>query len=147
MNKNKKIIIKTICAIIIMFSVHNLLASRDYIEVLNEDGVWEKGERIGRYPGGGFFIGDQIFKIKNFFQPDGTRLIISDVTYPDGYNVLYVDGYTIILDSLSGYWCYARQNKDGWLESTGLPIHLNTPREAGVKKNEQQSAERRNVLI
>ncbi|MCL2065550.1 MAG: hypothetical protein FWG98_14420 [Candidatus Cloacimonetes bacterium] len=52
------------------------------------------------------------------------------------------NGFTIILDPISDYWCWAIENHDGFLESTGYPVHLFTPESRGISVGENISHER-----
>ncbi|MCL2065585.1 MAG: hypothetical protein FWG98_14595 [Candidatus Cloacimonetes bacterium] len=52
------------------------------------------------------------------------------------------NGFTIILDPISDYWCWAIENLDGFLESTGYPVHLYTPESRGISVGENISHER-----
>ena len=67
-------------------------------------------------------------------QPDGTDIELLTTTYPSGYvHYSFVPhdrpSYTAILDTLTGYWCYAKLGDDGWLETTGFPIHKHDGRD------------------
>ena len=68
-------------------------------------------------------------------QPDGKKIELTKRIYSSGY-VQYgmQPGYTAIHDTLTGFWCYARLGEDGWLESTGYPLHLYEGREIGINR-------------
>ena len=47
------------------------------------------------------------------YQPDGVRIIMAYTEYPNGYRYYRnIDGYTTLLDSLTGFWCYAIKDEN-----------------------------------
>jgi hypothetical protein len=84
-------------------------------------------------------------------QPDGT-LIQAFITghrttgYVRYYRYHDEDGYTMIRDEQTRYYCWARQCPDGWLLSTGLPVHLHNPAELGISPGEDNSPSRRQEI-
>jgi len=81
--------------------------------------------------------GIEMFMESAVLQPDGISIVIEKVFL--GKNnplmVLRKDGFTVIQDSETEYYCWARQSKEGLLESTGKPIHLYNPNDLGLEKN------------
>ena len=41
--------------------------------------------------------------------------------------------YTIVKDRKTGFFCWAYLDSDGYLESTGFPIHLYNPKDLGLE--------------
>jgi M6 family metalloprotease-like protein len=75
-------------------------------------------------------------------QPDGTYV---DVFYSgdEFHNWIHdTDNYTIVRDSETDFLCWAQLSDDGFLVSTGLPIHLNTPQSLRLEPNINISEER-----
>ena len=82
-------------------------------------------------------------EIVKVIQPDGKRIELIKRTYESGYSQYSMQpGFTAILDSLTGYWCYASLGDDGWLESTGYPLHLHNGDELGIKRTIRPSLDR-----
>ena len=79
-----------------------------------------------------------------FTQPDGMKVTIETVI--GGKNnpsiIQRINGFTVVRDTDTRYWCWARQAEDGALESTGYPVHLYDPEELGLEKNIRISNER-----
>ena len=74
-------------------------------------------------------------------QPDGKRVNVyfsgdEFHNWPHDY-----EGFTIIQDALTGYWCWARE-ENGDLISTGYPIHLYNPTDIAVTPRQNISNER-----
>ena len=71
-------------------------------------------------------------------QPDGTVLHL--FTSGDEFHhwVHNKDNFTIIQDSETGFWCWAKA-VDGYLISTGSPVHLTTPYSMGLQPGENIS--------
>ena len=90
------------------------------------------------------FFPEEYIGIIAWNQPDGTKLLLSAVFGDENNNVtLYsIDGYTVIQDPETRFWCWARQSEEGDLESTGLPVHTHDPDELGLEKNIRMSRER-----
>jgi len=80
-------------------------------------------------------------------QPDGTIVpvfITGDASvYHNNIRIHDENDYTIIRDDNTGVYCWAKQGKDGWLESTGYAIHRSHPEKLGLQPGENISAERR----
>ena len=76
------------------------------------------------------------------YQPDGVRISMAYIRYPNGY-MLYrtMYEYTTLLDSLTGFWCYAINDEDGRLINSGYPLHLHDPNDLGIKINIKPSIE------
>ena len=53
-----------------------------------------------------------------------------------------LNDFTVVYDYKTKYYCWALQNKDGWLESTGYPVHLHNPEQLGLEKNIRMTNER-----
>ena len=115
---------RTILFVIIVFCINNV-----YGETARREGVpW--------YP-------QLEMRMINAVQTDGTKVNIMAHTYPNGYIRYGISsGHTVIFDEKSENWCYAQQSEDGWIESTGYPIHLHSGNEAGVKPSVRPSKER-----
>jgi len=77
-----------------------------------------------------------------FLQPDG--VVINVWKTGDEYHnwVHDTQGYTIIQDRATGYWCWAKATADGSVESTGYPVHLSNPVSLGLTPQENISEER-----
>ena len=77
-------------------------------------------------------------------QPDGVEIDVEvvngGVNNPMCFN--RINGFTIVFDRESRYWCWARQAEDGTLESTGYPTHLHEPEALGLEKDIRMSNER-----
>ena len=76
-------------------------------------------------------------------QPDGIIVVIEFVLGGSNnpLHLIQNDGFTILLDSKTRYYCWARQNNYGRLESTGYPVHLHDPNQLGLEKNIRMSDE------
>jgi len=76
------------------------------------------------------------------YQPDGT--IVQAFATGDSFvgRAYDKDDFTIIRDKETTYYCWAKQGADGWLESTGFPIHLYDPKTLDIKPGESDSPER-----
>ena len=78
-------------------------------------------------------------------QPDGTIINVF-LTGDENFSFLHdEERFTIIRDSRTRFYCWARQGEDGELESTGFPIHLHDPKELGLEPGETISPERRRL--
>jgi len=80
------------------------------------------------------------------YQPDGT-IVQAFATGGKFGNSFYgraydKDDFTIIRDKETTYYCWAKQGADGWIESTGFPIHLYDPKTLDIKPGESDSPER-----
>jgi len=122
-----------------MLCLSNLFASRQY--ELNVD----TGEKIYTRP---LLDSTPVWIDLDIVQPDGVEVSIIKSVYREGYTeYVYKRNFAVMLDSLSGYWCYAKQGEDGWLESTGYPIHLHNPANIGIIFFERPTDERIEELI
>ncbi|MCL2065473.1 MAG: hypothetical protein FWG98_14030 [Candidatus Cloacimonetes bacterium] len=75
-------------------------------------------------------------------QPDGTILNVF-ISGDEVFMLIHDEEmYTIIRDSRTRFYCWARQGEDGELESTGFPIHLHDPKDLGLEPGETISSER-----
>jgi len=76
-------------------------------------------------------------------QPDGTRYkaLASGSSYGGGR---YHDenNYTIVKEDSTGIYCWGKQDSDGWLKSTGFPVHLYDPKNLDIEPFESDSPER-----
>ncbi len=83
-----------------------------------------------------------VFNIPNqLVQPDGT---VIDVLFSgdEFHNWAHTEeGYTMIQDASSGYWCWAEE-RNGDLVSTGYSVHLTNPQILGISPNQNISDER-----
>jgi len=79
-----------------------------------------------------------------FLQPDGALVILEMVSGAKNHAGILIRQYdfTVKKDSLSGFYCWARQADDGSLMSTGLPVHLYDPEVLGLERNIRMSAEK-----
>jgi hypothetical protein len=125
---------------IILFYTKNLFASRDYR--LNFD----TGERTPLEP----FEFNYAEKLE-VIQPDGVEISINQTAFfldrYSRYSGYSFKCYTAILDTLSNYWCYAQRGEDGWLESTGFPVHLFKGADLGLDVLIRPSQEREKEII
>ena len=90
------------------------------------------------------FVGLQAAWLENLpsqiTQPDGTTIDVL-LTGDEFHNWVHnEDGFTIIQDDVTGYWCWARA-ENGNLISTGYPVHLNNPISLGLSPKENISVE------
>lgn len=89
-----------------------------------------------------YLFAAQVFNVPNqLTQPDGTIL---DVLYSgdEFHNWAHnEDGFTIIQDSKSGYWCWAKA-ENGDIISTGYAVHLINPQDIGLSPYENISEEK-----
>ena len=78
------------------------------------------------------------------FQPDGTKVIFETVFGGENNPSFFdrINGFTITFDYNTKFYCWARQSEDGWLQSTGYPVHLYDPEKLGLKKNIRITKER-----
>jgi len=86
-------------------------------------------------------------------QPDGTNIIAYVTGFQSGgyydkdfyCEFRYHDkgDYTIIKDESTGEYCWAKQNSDGWLISTGFAIHKHNPKSLGLLPSADDSSERK----
>ena len=76
-------------------------------------------------------------------QPDGTIVKAFITGTPEGgrhnLRIHNSENYTIVIDSNSHNWCWAKQASDGSLESTGYEVHLHDPKTLNIKPNEDYS--------
>jgi len=79
-------------------------------------------------------------------QPDGTIITVYFTGAKGGYYYTYrfcdEDNFTILEDNETGVFCWAKQDSDGWLKSTGYAVHLYNPKDLGLKPGESMSKER-----
>ena len=82
-----------------------------------------------------------------FAQPDGTKLILE--VFLGGRNnpsfLLQKNGFTVVYDPNSKYFCWARQSDNGRLESTKYPVHLHNPELLGLEKDIRMSDDAANA--
>ena len=87
-----------------------------------------------------FLRGAPVDDLFEYRQPDGATFmarVVGDEFYADEETA---DGYRIVRDPTSGFWCYARLSKDGRaFESTGIQVGLGVP--AGLAKHLRLSRE------
>ena len=79
-------------------------------------------------------------------QPDGTIIIAYATGFDPGY-IRYHDenDYTIIKDENTNEWCWATSGLDGWLESTGYAINLYDPKTLGLKPDDNNSRDKKQL--
>ena len=84
-----------------------------------------------------------VLMIIELIQPDGAKIPIESIyggeNNPGSFQRM--NGFTVIINKESGFWCWAYQNENGDLESTGYPAHLYDPIELGLEKNIRMSRE------
>jgi hypothetical protein len=75
-------------------------------------------------------------------QPDGT--VIDVLKSGDEFHNWAHDenGYTIVKDKKTGFWCWAKSAQDGDIESSGYPVHLYTPESLNLTPRVNISAAR-----
>ena len=79
------------------------------------------------------YFGEETFM---YHQPDGSSFPVK--LYGDEFFAYQrtLDGYEVILDQSSGYWCYAKLNKDGRsFVSTGIPVVTKGTRSSVLNKS------------
>ena len=83
------------------------------------------------------------YEIFEYMQPDGTKIKLEFVL--GGRNnpliMLRINGFTVVYDYESKFFCWARQANDGTLESTKYPVHLHDPETIGLEKDIRMSDE------
>ena len=73
-------------------------------------------------------------------QPDGTTVKIFS-SGDEFHNWRHdINGFTIIQDALTGFWCWAKA-ENGNLVSTSYPIHLHSPESLNLRPNQNISEE------
>jgi len=129
--KNKKSFVEIIITIAIILIAGNCFGLTTYTNYQPSEISLEWGEEFV------LFIFDKE-------QPDGTIISIETVVGGENNPEAFErwNGYTVIRDEESGYWCYARQAEDGNLESTGLPVHLYDADDLGIEKDIRMAQER-----
>ena len=70
-------------------------------------------------------------------QPDGTEIEIERIEGGELWiqAIFQKNGYTLVYDNTSQYWCWAYLGECGWLLPTEFPIHLYDPEVLGLEKN------------
>jgi hypothetical protein len=134
MKTKKRKINMVLIFIITIFFVSNLDAVNEVnsqtkeeiteIEVRTIEIDWKKNTETG-----------ESFVIEKYEQPDGTVIEFEHYWTPINYCTnLRINGYTIIKDKSTSYFCWQQQTEDGDVESSGYPVHLYAPDELGLEK-------------
>ena len=141
-SSSKKVVLSIMLLCMIMFSINTMYGSGPSF-VTNPDGTYTEIPMppVSTDP----FV---LFSEVNIIQPDGVKITLETLTFEDGY-ISYCDVlmYSAILDTLTGYWCYAIRGEDGYLKSTGLPMHLYRGRDLDIRPGARPSDERRKEII
>lgn len=86
-------------------------------------------------------------KLFDFTQPDGTPIRLHGRGDEFCARFETLDGYTVIFDPAQRAHCFARQEADGGLVSTGVQVQRGDPATLGLAKGAQMSLEARRKMV
>ena len=86
-------------------------------------------------------------KLFDFTQPDGTRIRFHGRGDEFSARFETIEGYTVVFDQAQKAYCFARQDADGQLVSSGVQVQLGNPAALGLAKGVQMSDAARKQMV